>query len=810
MDIDRPKRQFGNNLNQLEKLLAGHPEISSDQQERIRGLIQGLRKTCSDTFEACMVQEGRHAQTEGALRASEARFRSLVENTSDIIVLLDTLGHITYASPSVFTIGKYRPEDLIGRHVLELTHPEDVALVTDALRTARAQPSVRLEFEVRIRDSFGTWICLEVRGANLLQEGEVSEFLVHARDITERKRMEQAVRESEDQYRSLVELSPDAVLVHQDGRIVYVNPSGLDLLGVSNAAELLGRSILDIVHPDFCDLVRQHTRLDLDGNKTPAIEVKILRSDGTPVMIEGRGTRTWFNGITAVQVFLRDITQRKQVEEALKESEEKYRTLVDSFPDTVLIHRKGRMEYINRAGLVLFGASSPEEILGRDIADLIHPDYHACIMENVARDMRGESTSEVELLALRLDGTTVPVEGRGRRILFRGKPALQAIIRDITERKQAEEAERENEMSFRALLDSLANIAIQGYGPDGTVDYWNKANESIYGYTEEEARGQNLLDLIIPPDMREGVREAIRHGAETGEMPPASELALMRKDGSLVPVFSSHAVIRRAGREPRLFCLDVDLRELKEAEEALKRYAEELKQSNEDLERFAYVSSHDLQEPLRTMVTFTQLLEKRYKGQMDADADEYIEFIVDAGKRMQHLINDLLQFSRVTTQGRDLKDTDSGGVLKEVLANLNIQIAENGASVTWNPLPVVLADPTQIRQVFQNLIGNAIKFRRDDEPPRIQISAKKIDGMVQFSVTDNGIGIEPQYFERIFVIFQRLHGQDKYSGTGIGLALVKRIVERHGGRIWIESELGKGTTFHFTLPSAGMPGLRQS
>jgi light-regulated signal transduction histidine kinase (bacteriophytochrome) len=246
----------------------------------------------------------------------------------------------------------------------------------------------------------------------------------------------------------------------------------------------------------------------------------------------------------------------------------------------------------------------------------------------------------------------------------------------------------------------------------------------------------------------------------------------------------------------------MDITERKRAKIALKEYAERLKRSNEDLERFAYISSHDLQEPLRTLVTFTQLLERRYQGKLDPDADEYLHYIVSAGKRMQTLIQDLLEFSRVNTKGAEIRPTDAKAVVDDALALLHAKTQENGATIRYDPLPTVMADPVQLRQVFSNLISNAIKFGKPGVPPEIRIFAKKQDGMVQFSVRDNGIGIEPQYYDRIFVIFQRLHGMDTYEGTGIGLAIVKRIIERHGGRIWVESEPGKGSTFHFTVPAA--------
>jgi light-regulated signal transduction histidine kinase (bacteriophytochrome) len=239
--------------------------------------------------------------------------------------------------------------------------------------------------------------------------------------------------------------------------------------------------------------------------------------------------------------------------------------------------------------------------------------------------------------------------------------------------------------------------------------------------------------------------------------------------------------------------------ERKRMEVALRKKTEELVRSNEDLQQFAYVSSHDLQEPLRMVTSYVQLLAKRYQGKLDPDADEFIEFAVDGATRMRRLINDLLTYSRVGTRGNELAPIDSEAVFKQSLSNLRVAIEEKGATVTHEPLPTVMADDMQLGQLFQNLVGNAIKFHQE-EAPQVYISAHQSNGEWVFSVRDNGIGIDPKFKESIFVIFQRLHGKDKYPGTGIGLAVCKKIVERHGGRIWVESEVGQGATFYFTLP----------
>ncbi len=327
----------------------------------------------------------------------------------------------------------------------------------------------------------------------------------------------------------------------------------------------------------------------------------------------------------------------------------------------------------------------------------------------------------------------------------------------------------------------------------------NQSAIELLECTQEDIIGKNMDDFFLDDIFIEGSSSLDQ--INNGEYRKKEKMIITRKGRKIPVIFSATVLKKRVSTRRGFVCAVHDITELKHAEADLEKYAEELERSNNDLEQFAYIASHDLQEPLRMVSSYTQLLSRRYKEKLDSDADEFINYAVDGASRMQQLIDDLLTYSRVGTRGKPFEPIDCERVLDHVLANLKISIQETGCSVTLDPLPTVVADSGQLVQLFQNLIGNAIKFCKDVKP-EIHIGTVFDQDKKEwiFSVKDNGIGIEPDFYDRIFVIFQRLHTKEEYKGTGIGLAVCSKIVERHGGRIWVESEMGEGTTFYFSLP----------
>ncbi|SEK10796.1 sensor histidine kinase [Paraburkholderia diazotrophica] len=484
---------------------------------------------------------------------------------------------------------------------------------------------------------------------------------------------------------------------------------------------------------------------------------------------------------------------------------ELFRQVVEAAPNAmVMADRDGLIVLVNAQTEKLFGYAR-SELIGKSV-DMLVPERLRSAHHEYRRMFYGDPSSRPmgtgrDLFARRKDGREVPVEiGLNPVTTAEGTFVLAAIV-DISERRRLEER-------FRQVVEAAPNAMVM-VDRGGRIVLVNAQTEKLFGYARDELFGRSI-EALVPERFQthhHGFRAAYFDELKPRPMGTGRDLYGRRRDGTEFPVEIGLNPVRTS-EETFVLAAIVDITERKRAEQELISRTEELARSNQDLEQFAYVASHDLQEPLRAVAGPLQLLQRRYAGQLDARADEFITHAVDGATRMQKLIDDLLAYSRVGRSGAAHQLTECEAALDQALKSLSVVLNESGARINRGTLPAVMAIPTQLALLFQNLVGNAIKFRRVDQPVQIEIGAERAGNDWIISVKDNGIGIDPQYFERIFMIFQRLHSRSDYPGTGIGLALCKRIVEQHGGRIWVESSPGNGTTFFFTLNAKTCDGVR--
>jgi PAS domain S-box-containing protein len=517
-------------------------------------------------------------------------------------------------------------------------------------------------------------------------------------------------------------------------------------------------------------------------------EIRWVRTSKIPML----GPDGKINGLIGIY---EDITEYRTLFEGM----EKLAAIVESSEDAILsIDLKGNVISWNAGAEKIYGYSA-EEMKGRSVKSLLPPDRPDEFSVFIKKIKQGLAVDHFETSRVRKNGRIInvsvsisPVRNASGEIV-----GASSIARDITESKRVEKTLRENAQTMAAVTSS-AQDAILMMDPAGNICFWNQAATRIFGYQAGEALGKNLHRFLAPQRYLGAHLQALPHFQISGEGPVIGktlELRALRKDRQEIDIELSISSVELDGQWHAVGILrDITQRKNMEAE---------LSRSNAELEQFAYVASHDLQEPLRMVTSYVQLLARRYQNKLDKDADDFIRFAVDGTERMRGMINDLLDYSRAIRHPLRPLEVPCGAILEKTLANLTVAIEESRASVTCGPLPVITADEPQMIRLFQNLISNAIKFR-SSKPPEVRVTAEETDREWIFAVADNGIGFAPEYSERIFVIFQRLHTRNEYSGSGIGLAVCKKIVERHGGRIWAKSEPGAGATFFFTIPKKGL------
>jgi PAS domain S-box-containing protein len=490
-------------------------------------------------------------------------------------------------------------------------------------------------------------------------------------------------------------------------------------------------------------------------------------------------------------------SSERDLVEALRGSEERYRMLLDGIENYAIFMMDVRGQILSwNAGAERIKGYTSAQIIGHNFSCFFPPeDIQRGRPEDVLRITAATGRHEEQGMRVRKDGSRflASITLTALRDSAGNLQGFSEFSHDLSESK-------ESGAKYRALLEAAPDAMVV-VNQAGEIVLLNVQAEKQFGYSRDELIGQQIKDIIPEGFAERLIADGTRSAAEARaqQIGTGIELSGQRKDGSKFPIEIMLSVLESAAGVLVTAAIR-DVTERNKSEERLAKTVGELKRSNEELQQFAYVSSHDLQEPLRMVASYTQLLAKRYKGRLDSDADEFIAYAVDGCTRMQGLIQDLLAYSRAGTNGKAFCEVSAEGALQRALTNLRLTIEQSGVVVSHDSLPAIKTDETQLTQVFQNLVGNAIKYR-SAEVPRVHISATK-NGENEwiFSVRDNGIGIDPQYFERIFILFQRLHGQSEFEGTGIGLAICKKVLERMGGRIWVESQPAEGSTFYFALP----------
>jgi two-component system sensor kinase FixL len=495
------------------------------------------------------------------------------------------------------------------------------------------------------------------------------------------------------------------------------------------------------------------------------------------------------------------------------ENKSRLKAIIDTAIDGIItIDSQGIIETVNPAAARIFGFA-PEEMIGENVKILMpEPDrsQHDLYIENYLRTGKAQIIGKGrEVLGKKKDGTVFPFLLSISEVQLPDKLIFTGIVHDISDLKKTEASLRESENKINSIIQAAFDGIIT-INTRGIIEMVNPAAARLFGYDAEEILGENISILMPEPD-RSLHDSYMHHYQETGEkriIGIGREVTGMRKDGSVFPFYLSISEVQLTDRTVYTGFVH-DITQQKLDEEKLRRYAAELERSNHELQDFAYVSSHDLQEPLRKIQAFGDRLKTKEYDNLSDQGKDYVDRMLNAASRMQNLINDLLNFSRVTAKTKPFEELSLDTILSEVLSDMEVTIEQTGAEIIRSPLPDIEGEPTQLRQLFQNLLSNAIKFRKADESPVINIYAKSLqrrahltatpgDELVEIYIEDNGIGFDVKYLDRIFNIFQRLEGQ-KYEGSGIGLAVCRKIAIRHGGDITATSQPGVGTRFIITL-----------
>ncbi len=687
------------------------------------------------------------------------------------------------------------------------------------------ETGIKQTLELKLRKKEGNPFYAHLETITVQDEnGNFKEFRITITDIQNLKNTEEALKDSEERYRQIFQNNHASMLLinPMNGDIIDANPAATNFYGYT-LDELTKIKISDInvsnekaVLEEMQKAVSNEKYHFLFKHRLANGEIRDV--DVYSGLINQKGKNLLYS-------IVHDISIQKKAEIALRNSEELFRLIFDQSPlGSVITTLDYTPVRINNAYSQILGYSK-EELLKIKFPEYTQPEDMNIELKKLNRLITGEIDNyEMEKRYFHKNGKIVWVNLSVSAVKDQTNNIIRflALVEDITERKKSEAEIRRLANVVESSEDAIITKSLKGH-----ILSWNKGAELIYGYFSQEVLGKHV-SMLAPLELKKEMDELIDK-IKSGIKINNYETVRLTKEGKLIniaitlsPVFDSNGkliaisnisrdITEKKHAEKQLEeysdklaninkILNVEINDHEKAEIKLDRLIQKLKNSNEELEQFAYVSSHDLREPLRMIISFLQLLKDNYKEDLDQNANDYINYAIDGAKRMDMMINDLLEYSRISSQEREFEYINSEKILETVLLNLKPAIDDVHAIITHDPLPLIYANEQQIIQLFQNLISNAIKYR-GKEIPRIHIFVENVDDEYIFSVKDNGIGIDKKNLERIFTIFQRLHTKEEYEGTGIGLAISKKILQKHRGKIWAESEQGKGTTFYFTIPN---------
>ena len=738
------------------------------------------------------------------LKLSDDRFDMIAKATNDAIWHHDFITDETTGNENLYKLyGFTKGIDTIHYDTfLERVHPEDGQRLVDNLQKLIEQKGSSIAEEFRFKVTDGSFRHIYDRAFVIYNNvGLPLKIMGVMQDITQRVNSEQAILKEKELSDSIINSLPAVFYLYNEaGKFLRWNSNFESVTGY-NSAEIAAMHPLQVL--DDKKSSEEKIR-EVFVNGQSVLETNLVTKNQEKIPYYFSGMRIDYEGECCLMGFGLDFTHKIKAQQAIKESEQKFRSLVEEASDAVtIVSPEGKVSYISPAVERILGYTE-QEILAINIFDIIHP--HS--ISNVKK-----------LFAEAMQQPGVPVKGATCRILHKEGtwrwlektvtdmhhiPSINGLVenfRDVTQKLEIEK----NIIAEKELSDSLINN-LPGifYLCDQTGMFirWNDNFESITGYNAEEIKKMHPLDIFDDPDktLLEARMKTIFH-----QKVPGVELLLVTKENQKLPIYYNSIAVEYKGT-PCIMGMGFDVTDRKKVEQELlvsnlqlETKAAELITSYSELERFAYIVSHDLQEPLRMVSSFLTLLGKKYKDQLDETGEKYIYYAVDGAERMKQLITDLLEYSRTGTNKDVAADTDMNELVSEVLKVLKSSIEEEDAVIEVASLPVLPnTSKLQMFQLMQNLIGNALKYR-GESTPYIKIGVTEEATHWLFSVTDNGIGIDPKYAEKVFIIFQRLHNKGEFSGTGIGLSICKKIVEKHGGRIWVDSNAGQGSTFYFTI-----------